>query len=113
MCALCAARRAQEWWDTFGNFMTGDLPESIQNCTQMEHLYIQLEHTDVIRQARCRERIPGVGNAANSLNIPSHQSGDKVNWFIQVKEYYDYKYLSPCLDMFDPHTAFEALSGDV
>lgn len=102
-----------EWWDTYGNYMTGDLPESIQNASVLGTLYIQIEHTDVIRSARCRERIEGLGNAQSSLNVPSHQSGNKINWYVQVAEYYDYHYLSPCVDPFDPHTAFEALSGDV
>jgi hypothetical protein len=54
-----------EWWDTYGNFMTGPLPESIQNATRLDHLYIQIEHTDVIRNSRCRERIPGQGHAVS------------------------------------------------
>jgi len=103
-----------EWWDTYGNYMTGDLPESIQNVSgTLNHLYIQIEHTDVIRNFRCRDRIPGLGNVANAINVPSHQAGMKVNWFIQVAEYYNYRYASACADPFDAHTAFEALSGDV
>ena len=51
---------------------------SLQNATQLEHLYIQIEHTDVIRNFRCRDRIPGLGNAQNAYNIPSRQSGMKV-----------------------------------
>ena len=37
----------------------------------------------------------------------------RSNWFVQVADYYNYKYTHKCVDMFDPHTAFEALSGDV
>ena len=37
----------------------------------------------------------------------------RSNWFIQVAEYYNYKYASGCADPFDPHTAFEELTGDV
>ena len=91
----------------------GDLPESIQNATQIDHLYIQSEHTDVLRNYRCRQRIPGLGNLQNALNVPSKQAGIKTNWYMQVAEYYMMKYASGCPDPFDPHTAFEALSGDV
>ena len=94
--------------------MTGDLPESIQNVSAtLGFLYIQPEHTDVLRNFRCRDRIPGLGNLQNELNVPSKQAGIKYNWYIQVAEYYNYKYASACADPFDPHTAFEALSGDV
>lgn len=102
-----------EWWDTYGNYITGDLPESIQNASVLTTLYVQIEQTDVIRNYRCRERIPGLGNAHDSINVPSRQAGLKMNWAIQVIDYYNYKYASGCVDPFDPHTAFEALSGDV
>jgi hypothetical protein len=100
-------------WDTYGNQMTGDLPESIQNVTGLEYLYIQAAHTDVLRNFRCRERIPGLGNLHNDMNVPSKQAGIKFNWYIQVAEYYNYKYASACVDPFDVETAFEELSGDV
>ena len=102
-----------EYWDTYGNQMTGDLPESIQNATSLGELYIQSAHTDVLRTFRCRQRIPGVGNLQNALNVPSKQAGIKYNWYVQVAEYYMYKYASACPDPFDPTTAFEALTGDV
>jgi hypothetical protein len=50
---------------------------------------------------------------SDPYNIPSHQAGMKVNWFIQVAEYYNYQYASACYEPFDTHTAFEALSGDI
>lgn len=102
------------WWDTYGNNMVGDLPDSIQNVTAtLHHLYIQTEHTDVLRNFRCRDRIPGLGNNHNDLQVPSRQAGLKYNWYIQVAEYFNYKYQSACVDPFDPDLAFLALSGDV
>ena len=102
------------WWDTFGNMMIGDLPDSMQNITAtLDTLYIQTEHTDVLRRFRCRERIPGFGNINNDMQVPSRQAGSKVNWYIQVAEYFNYKYVSACVDPFDAETAFHVLSGDV
>ena len=66
-----------------------------------------------LRNFRCRDRIPGLGNLHNEMNVPSKQAGIKYNWYIQVAEYYNYKYASICVDPFDVQTAFEALSGDV
>ena len=52
-----------QYWDTYANQITGDLPPSIQNISAtLEHLYIQTEQTDALRNFRCRERIPGLGN---------------------------------------------------
>ena len=67
-----------EYWDTYGNQMTGDLPPSIQNASILQYLYIQTAHTDVLRNFRCRDRIPGLGNLHNSLGIPSNQPGIKL-----------------------------------
>ena len=53
------------------------------------------------------------GGITNALNVPSKQAGIKYNWYVQVAEYYKYKYASACPDPFDPTTAFEALTGDV
>jgi len=102
-----------EHWDTYGNDMTGDLPESIQNATVLRTLYIQHAHTDVLRNFRCRERIPGLGNAHVDPMIPSKQRGHKTNWYVQVAEYYKYKYASACVEPFSADYAFSALSGDV
>jgi len=101
------------YWDTYGNMLTGDLPPSIQNVTSLEYLYVQNEQTDVIRLYRCGERIPAIGNVHNSQNIPSKQSGHKFNWYVQVREYFNYKYNSLCANTLDPVAALEALSGDV
>jgi len=101
------------YWDTYGNMLTGDLPPSIQNATTLEYLYVQNEQTDVIRLYRCGERIPAIGNLHNSHNIPSKQSGNKFNWYVQAREYFNYKYNSLCVNTLDPVAALEALSGDV
>ena len=117
-----------ELWDTYGNYMVGDLPPSIENVSAtLNYLYIQSEHTDALRNFRCRDRIPGIGSLINvnvnvnggenfeeqGIQIPSNQPGNKYNWYIQVAEYFNYKYMSMCVDPYDSQTAFEALSGDV
>jgi len=101
-------------WDSYGNYLTGDLPPSIQNVSAiLEHLYIQTEQTDALRNFRCRERIPGLGSQRVDLKIPSSQAGLKINWYMQVAEYFNYKYASACSEPYDADFAFNALSGDV
>lgn len=101
------------YWDTYGNKLTGDLPPSISNVTTLEHFYIQIEHSDVIRNWRCRERIPGLGSAHTSPNVPSNDPSLKFNWYVQVAEYFMYKHTYECPNPHDVNFAFNALSGDV
>ena len=98
------------FWDTFGNFMTGDLPESISNCSTLQFLFMQLEHSDTLRRYRCKDRIPG---ARLNFNYPTKAGYAKFNWIIVVPEYYNMKYIAHCEEMYDVNFAFNALSGDV
>jgi len=103
-----------QYWDTYANQITGDLPPSIQNISAtLEHLYIQTEQTDALRNFRCRERIPGLGNMLHDINVPSKQAGMKINWYMQVAEYFNYKYASGCANPYDAEYAFTGLTGDV
>ena len=88
-------------WDTFGNKMEGDLPDSVQNLGSLEYLYIQNEHTGVLRNYFCKQRI-----AASAV-------GRKYNWQMIVAEFRNYRYVSACANPFDVEGAFGALSGDV
>jgi len=101
-------------WDTYGNQLIGGLPPSISNATTMQYLYVQNEQTDIIRNYRCGERIPMMGSAHVSPNIPSSQAGNKFNWYVQVAEYFNYHYNSLCGQVhMDASEAFDALSGDI
>jgi len=105
--------RKIEYWDTYGNQLTGDLPPSIMNASTMEALYVQVEQTGPLRNWFCGERIPGISNHHNDLNVPSQQAGAKYNWVIQVRDYYNMVYTTLCAEPLDPEVAFQALTGDV
>ena len=89
------------WWDTFGNKLEGDIPESIQKLGSLDYLYIQNEHSDVLRNHYCKQRIE-----ASAI-------GRKYNWQVLANEYYNFKHVSACANPFDVQGAFERLSGDV
>ena len=59
------------------------------------------------------ERIPGLGNMLHDINVPSKQAGMKINWYMQVAEYFNYKYASGCANPYDAEYAFTGLTGDV
>ena len=102
------------WWDTYGNKMVGDLPPSTVNVTaSLTDMYIQIEHTDVIRTYRCGERIPGLGLHPNRYQTPERQAGNKLNWYVQVAEYHRYKLGSLCVDPLSVEEAFYRLTDDV
>jgi len=88
-------------WDTFGNKMEGDIPSSIGLLGNLDYLYIQNEHSDVLRNHYCKQR------------IESSAIGRKYNWQVIGKEYLNYKTLSACANPYDVAGAFDALSGDV
>jgi len=88
-------------WDTFGNKMEGDLPSSIGLLGNLDYLYMQNEHSDVIRNHYCKQR------------IESSAIGRKFNWMVLGREYINYKTLSACANPYDVAGSFDALSGDV
>ena len=47
--------------------MSGDVPASIANLTNLKEIYLQNEHLTPIRQRFCRTRIPNVGQGQGSL----------------------------------------------
>ena len=69
-----------EYWDTYGNSLEGPLPDSIGEAKTLEHLYVQVEQRNLLLNHRCRQRIPGVGNAHNAMNVPSRQAGASPTW---------------------------------
>jgi Leucine-rich repeat (LRR) protein len=88
-------------WDTFNNQLDGTLPSSIQLLGNLEYLYIQNDHTEVLRNHYCKQR------------IESSALGRKHNYQVISKEYINYKELSACANPHDVAGAFDALSGDV
>ena len=90
-----------EWWDTFNNKLTGDIPSSIGELKNMEYLYIQNEHTDPLRNYFCKERI---GASAN---------GRKYNWQMIANDYVSMSMPGACVNPLDVASAFDQLSGDV
>jgi len=102
-----------EIWDTYGNSLQGDLPNSIMNASTLEKLFVQIEQTGPLRNFQCGERIPGLGNQQDSMNVPSSQAGAKYNWVLQVADYFNMVYTTTCVNSLSAETAFNALSGDV
>jgi len=102
-----------ELWDTYGNSLEGDLPASIMNASTLEGLYVQIEQTGPLRNFRCGERIPGLGNQHDAMNVPSSQAGRKYNWAIQARDYFNMMFTTMCVNPLTPEVAFNALSGDV
>ena len=88
-------------WDTFGNKMEGDLPSTIGKLINLEYFYLQNEHSDVIRNHFCQQR------------IEASAVGRKYNWNMVAAEYKNYKENSSCANPYDVHQAFAALSGDI
>lgn len=76
-------------WDTFNNKMTGELPESIQNATNLQYLYIQNEHTGAARNYHCQQRIDQAAR------------GRKTNWQVLANEYIKYSKMSVCVNPYD------------
>jgi len=89
------------WWDTFGNKMEGDIPASIEKLGSLDYLYLQNEHSDVLRNHYCKQRIE-----ASAI-------GRKYNWQVLANEYHNFKHVSACANPYDVYAAFEKLSGDV
>jgi hypothetical protein len=89
------------YWDTFGNKMEGDLPSTIGKLVNLQYFYLQNEHSDVVRNHFCKQRIE-----ASAI-------GRKYNWNMVAAEYKSYKDISACANPYDVHQAFGALSGDV
>merc|ERR1719198_2020936 len=87
-----------DYWDTFGNKLSGDLPPSIGELSSLNYLYIQNEHSDVIRNHFCKQRIDASAN------------GRKYNWQVVANEYLNYKHLSACANPYDVEGAFSALT---
>lgn len=82
--------------------LEGDMPSSIAKLGgSIEYLYIQNEHTDSLRNYYCQQR------------ISDSAIGRKHNWQVIANEYIKHKYASACVNPYDVHRAFEALSGDV
>ena len=102
-----------EIWDTYGNTIHGDLPPSIMNASTLEQLYVQPEQSGPLRNFRCGERIPGLGNAHESMNVPSSQFGAKYNWVLMVADYFNMVYTTTCVDAHDVEFSFNALSGGI
>ena len=90
-----------EWWDTFNNKLTGDIPSSIGELKNMEYLYIQNEHTDPLRNYFCQERIAASAN------------GQKYNWQMIANDYVSMSMPGTCVNPLDVSGAFDQLSGDV
>ena len=88
-------------WDTFNNQMEGEVPSSIQMLGNLDYLYLQNEHSDVLRNHYCQQRIE-----ASAI-------GRKYNYQVLAREYKNYKELSACANPFDQGAAFDMLSGDV
>jgi len=88
-------------WDTFNNQLVGDIPSSIQLLGNLDYLYIQNEHSDVLRNYYCKQRIE-----ASAI-------GRKHNHQVIAREYKNYKEVSACANPHDLAGAFDALSGDV
>ena len=59
--------------DLYNNKMVGDLPDSIQNLTSLQYMYVQNEHLLPLRRKFCGQRIPNNG---------------KYNWRIVRDEYH-------------------------
>lgn len=104
-----------DYWDTYGNKLTGDLPNTIGNATSLQWLYIQIEHSDPLRNFRCGQRIPGLGNSHNNMNVDSNDPAPnaKYNWAIMAWDYFNMMYTTECPNPHDVNFAFNALSGDV
>jgi len=73
--------------------MSGDVPASIANLTNLKEVYLQNEHLTPIRQRFCRTRIPNVG---------------KYSWRIMREEYRQYTSVL-CDDMHDVDFQFNSL----
>jgi len=83
------------------------------NASTLEGLYVQIEQTGPLRNFRCGERIPGLGNQHDAMNVPSSQAGRKYNWAIQARDYFNMMFTTMCVNPLTPEVAFNALSGDV
>jgi len=88
-------------WDTFNNKLEGDIPSSIGLLGNLDYLYVQNEHSDVLRNHYCKQR------------IESSAVGRKYNWQVMAREYMNYKSLSACANPYDVSGSFDALSGDI
>ena len=51
-------------------------------ATTLNYLCIQHDQTNVIRNWRCRQRIPGISNLHDAMGVPSSQGGLKYNWAV-------------------------------
>ena len=47
--------------DLFNNKMFGDVPDSVQNLTSLQYLYLDNQHYRPLRQKYCRQRLPNNG----------------------------------------------------
>lgn len=72
-------------WDSFGNKMEGDLPDSINELTSLDYLYMQNEHTGSMRNHHCKQRFDMAANGKKFnyqvLRAPVHGRGPNgVAW---------------------------------
>ena len=86
------------YWDTYGNKLTGDVPDTWSNASELQYLYLQVEHSDPIRIYNCRERMP--------------MGSSKFNYRVIAQEYWNY-INTKCANKHSVAFTFNALSGDI
>ena len=73
----------------------GDIPSTIKELINLDHLYVQNEHLTPVRQFYCRQRIPNVG---------------KYSWRI-MREEYQHMTAVVCDNMHDVDFTFNSLQA--